>query len=667
MYFFFCSRLSCISLCVRLRVQYTITVRFPAFRLLVSVLRAQASQTDELFEPECRFMNEGRNCPKGSRLEHNILPTVVVFSHTFLLLLRLELRSILRRSVDANPHGSLSRQSPSSTVSHLIEQVLRIRFAAHSTIMRFNSKRIQISESHKNWELGAQLTVQTSSGQLTKMQVFSMKWFSLLVGITSTLAATVTRFGQAPVGPLRWEPPLPFISSASIDASKLGPACIQQFPSELNIQLFNNPQDPPQESEDCLFLNVWAPANVSQNNARKPVVIWIYGGGLVFGTASIPEYDGMSLAKNQDIVVVSINYRTNVFGFPSSPDLPLKGNNLGFMDQELAMTWVQQNIANFGGDPKQVTIMGQSAGGLSVAAALVRHPTNAPFRAGILLSGVIPDLVTTPSFATFNQVAAAAGCNQNPGPARLACLKGVPATTIRAFINGPGALLSYGTRLVDNLTTFADSIERVRSGDAAQVPIFIGNTQDDGTLFGAGLSNLTAFLNSALLAPAHIPPDFLRSIYPGLNDSAVIAASLRDLMFTCPASLWASGYVEAGVSSVFRYEYGPVFKDMQLFPMAGAWHSSELPELFGTFNATTATPNEVTLSKTFQTAVANFIKNPNTSPAPNWPKYKPGSNTQTLARLAYEGNVELGNVVMTAESDSADAPCQVWNQFLDFN
>ncbi|KAF5349361.1 hypothetical protein D9758_011788 [Tetrapyrgos nigripes] len=551
---------------------------------------------------------------------------------------------------------------------------------------------------------------QTSLGlsASTKMRTFA-KWFGLLLtGITSTLAATVTirttsgrlngveedggksafnvvqghresslillptqselnvnalqRFAQPPVGALRWEPPVPFISSASSDATKLGPSCIQQFPNELSIQLFNNAQNPPAENEDCLFLNIWAPST-SQGNKRKPVVIWLYGGGLTFGTGSLPAYDGTSIVKNQDILIVTLNYRTNVFGFPSSPDLPLRGNNLGFFDQELAMTWVQQNIANFGGDPTQVTIMGQSAGSASVSSAIVRFPKNPPFRAGILFSGPPRDLLPTPSFATFNQVAAAVGCNQNPGPARLSCLKRVPAATIKQFINGPGVLLAYGTPVVDNITTFTNGIERIRSGDVAQVPVFIGNTQDDGSLFAVGMSNLTAFLETL---PGQISPDLVRSLYPGLNDSAIVAAAGRDLSFTCGVSLSAAAFVEAGVS-VFRYEYGAVFPDLQLFPMAGAWHSSELPELFGTFNATTATPNEVTLSKTFQTVVANFIKNPNTSPAPNWPKYKPGSNTRTLAKLAYEGNVELRNVVMAVESDSADGPCQLWNRFLDLN
>jgi carboxylesterase 2 len=201
------------------------------------------------------------------------------------------------------------------------------------------------------------------------------------------------RFGQPPTGVFRWEPPIPFISNSTQRATVLGPSCVQQFTiasANLMENLFNNPQDPPVENEDCLFLNIWAPASPSED-VKKPVVVWIYGGSLEFGTASVPAYDGASIALNQNIVVISFNYRTNVFGFPGAPDLPLKANNLGFLDQELALQWVQLNIDRFGGDPDQVTIMGQSAGGYSVSGFIIRHPENPPFRAGIIFSGSAPD------------------------------------------------------------------------------------------------------------------------------------------------------------------------------------------------------------------------------------------------------------------------------------
>ncbi|KAJ7630562.1 Alpha/Beta hydrolase protein [Roridomyces roridus] len=468
------------------------------------------------------------------------------------------------------------------------------------------------------------------------------------------------RFGQAPIGDLRWEPPVAFISGGTQNATTLGPACVQQFPfavAALNEFLFNTPAPP--ESEDCLFLNVWAPTTAS----NLPVVLWIYGGALAFGTASIAEYDGLSMATNQNIILVSFNYRTNVFGFPGSPDLPLTGNNLGFLDQELAFKWVQDNIVQFGGDPKKVTIMGQSAGSESVSQAISRHtPSNAPFRAAIMLSASDVSMSPTPSFTSFNAFASAVGCTQSPGAARLACLKNISAPVIRNFTNGPtsGAFKP----IVDNSTEFADPLQRIRTGLTARVPFIAGNTQDDGTLFAVGLTNVSAFLQAefdGLVTPAQVQVLYT----PGLSDSAVIADVLRDFLFLCTSGLWANATSQAGVPNVFRYEYGAVFQDLQLFPNAGAWHSSELPMIFGTFNRTTATAAEATLSTTMQGIVGNFVKDPTVSPAPNWPKYVPGSTTKTLAKLAYNGNVEPSNVVQAVESDSIDGPCSLWNLFLD--
>ncbi|KAJ7648710.1 Carboxylesterase [Mycena polygramma] len=471
------------------------------------------------------------------------------------------------------------------------------------------------------------------------------------------------RFGQAPTGELRWAPPVPFNSTSAQNATVLPPACLQQFPfasSAFQQALFNTP--PPSENEDCLFLNVWAPS--TNTTEKKPVLFWLFGGGFIFGTGSLPLYDGTSLATNQDIVVVTINYRTNIFGFPGSSDLPLTENNLGFLDQELALQWVQQNIAQFGGDPNLVTIMGQSAGSGSVGLAIVRDRVNPPFRAGIMLSGAPVSASSTPSFASFDSFAATFGCNQTAGASRLACLRAIPASDIRNYTNGPdSASFSW---IVDNLTVFPNPLERIRAGATAKVPIILGNTENDGTIFTVGQTNLTAFL-AAELPGIPILPDYVRSLYPGENDTVVIADSDRDAGFRCPDELWANAVTRAGVSSVFRYSYGAVFADTQQFPGAGAWHSSEIGPLFGTFNRSTATTAEVTWSNTFQTAIANFVKDPTTPPAPTWPKYVPGPLAKTLAKLAYDGNVEPDNFVDAVASTSLDGPCDaLWDALLDF-
>ncbi|KAF7334265.1 Carboxylic ester hydrolase [Mycena sanguinolenta] len=416
------------------------------------------------------------------------------------------------------------------------------------------------------------------------------------------------------------------------------------FPSDLPSGafaefLFNNPSDPPQESEDCLFLNVWAPASAE----KKAVLVWIYGGSLAFGTASLPLYDGASLASNQDIVVVTFNYRTNVFGFPRSPELALSANNLGFLDQELAFKWVQDNIAQFNGDPLKVTIMGQSAGAESVGTALTRHtPSDAPFRSGILLSGAQTSTSPVPSFEAFNTFAVAMGCPQDPGPSRLSCLKQVPAATIRNFTNSQLSP-TFGP-LVDNTTFFADPLERIRTGLTARVPFMIGNLQDDGSFFALGQPDLA---------------DWLNITFPGVPLTPALVRSF-------PAQLWSSAAVSAGISNVYRYEYGAVFADLQVFPGAGAWHSSELFGIFGNFNTTTATASEVELFKTMQATIGNYIKDPTVSPAQNWPTYVPGNVTATLAAMAYSGNVRPDNFIQLETGDSIDGPCNaLWNEFLD--
>ncbi|TDL20063.1 alpha/beta-hydrolase [Rickenella mellea] len=472
------------------------------------------------------------------------------------------------------------------------------------------------------------------------------------------------RYGVSPTGELRWEPPVPFFSARRQNATTLGPSCVQQFAfavAAIEQALFNNPGGPPPpESEDCLFLNVWAPGS----GGKKPVVVWIHGGSLAFGTASLPAYDGTSIATNQDVIIVTINYRTNVFGFPGSPDLPIKGNNLGFLDQELALKWVQLNIANFGGDPKKVTIMGQSAGSSSVSAAVVRSVSNPPFRAAIMLSGALTSRSPAPSFTSFNALATGVNCTQAPGPKRLQCLKNVPTAAIKAYIDGPTSG-SFST-VVDNSTIFDDPLERIRTKQTARVPVLLGNMQDDGDFFTLGQTNLTAFLQT--FAGGAVPVAIVRALYPGLSDdSRIIAEVFKDVAFLCPAGLWSNALVGSGISSVFRYTYGAVFPDLQVFPNAGAWHGTELLELFGTYNRSTVTPAEVTLSQTWQTAFANFIKNPNADPSPEWVKYVPGNTTKTLARIAYNGNVDTNNFVELAESDSIDGPCAaVWNKLLDF-
>ncbi|KAH9959039.1 Alpha/Beta hydrolase protein [Russula compacta] len=395
-----------------------------------------------------------------------------------------------------------------------------------------------------------------------------------------------------------------------------------------------------------------------------------------YGTASLPKYDGTSFVKDQDVVFVSFNYRTNVFGFPTAEELPSSGRNLGLLDQELALAWVQENIAKFGGDKSKVTLMGHSAGSMSVSLAITRRNSSVvpPFRAGIMLSSAQVAMSPVLNFTIFDAFATAVGCTQPPGPSRLQCLRGVPAANISAYTNGPNTLyFVYEAILVSRLssasaTGFDDPLERIRTRQSAQVPILLGNMQNDGIVFALrDPQNLSVFVAEEF--GSRVTPDVVRGLYTGLNDSEVISAVERDVMFRCPSKLWADAFVSIGIKDVYRYTYGAVFADLQFPPATGAWHGSELPILFGTYDCSTATAAEVELSHSFQTALANFAKNPANSPAPNWPSYNP--SLPTLAKIAYHGNhaghvLKVCSFITGRTNRMQDGPCSVWDQFLDY-
>ena len=185
-------------------------------------------------------------------------------------------------------------------------------------------------------------------------------------------------YAAPPVGDLRWKPPQPVVAWDGVrDATVTGPICMQVGPPALGAQ------DGPQ-SEDCLVLNVWAP---KETDAPLPVIVWIHGGGFFNGSSFLPTYDGTRFAEN-GVVLVSINYRLNVFGFFSHPALSTESphgasGNYGLMDMVAALEWVRDNIAAFGGDPNQVTIFGESAGGGAVMSVMLMPQSEGLFHRAI--------------------------------------------------------------------------------------------------------------------------------------------------------------------------------------------------------------------------------------------------------------------------------------------
>ena len=292
------------------------------------------------------------------------------------------------------------------------------------------------------------------------------------------------RYAAPPEGALRWTPPqTPAVPSGPVVAAIPGPACPQPASTA-----------PLPQSEDCLFLNVYVPAR-EPADSKRPVFVWIHGGALVTGTGAI--YDPSVMVAENDIVVVTINYRLGALGWLVEPGLLAAGSsffqnpgdagNYGLMDQQFALQWVRRNIARFGGDPRKVTIGGESAGGLSVMSNLASTTTaSGLFRGAIIESGtyMLHDL---PSQTVYGAIFgarfdAALGCSP---PSDADCLRAAPVASVLAAQNevfgANGISPDFGTRVLP--IALKDALSQ---GDFIRVPVLQGTNANEGRLFEPG-------------------------------------------------------------------------------------------------------------------------------------------------------------------------------------
>ncbi|KPI35427.1 Cocaine esterase [Cyphellophora attinorum] len=528
----------------------------------------------------------------------------------------------------------------------------------------------------------------------------------VVIGVTEPLLiapdVSVTKFLGIPFAdePVRWSPPQPATPwPTPLAATTVGPACIQEFPypeayRARIMRLFNTPNGAPapEESEDCLSLNVFAPPSAvpgsngwhdwSDSNEPLPVLFWIYGGSLRFGYGGSPAYDGSNLAAQNNVIVVTINYRTNIFGFPGASILPKGEQNLGYLDQRLALDWVQRNIAQFGGDPTKVTIFGESAGALSIDALLTQAPTNdagtLPFRAAILESGTgslrspIPDFGFWWKNASLTLGCGAAGDD-------LECMRALPATTIKDAIERN--IISTWPPVPDNVT-FAEYPRQNRLDstaadlhDFARVPILIGSNAEEGRLYSIDVTSLYAYINASFPNPTNNPA--ISSLVQTLNETYTavstdpfisVAALVTDSTFQCPAAIVGRETAQVGVPT-YRYYYNASFPNLELFPRAGVWHSSEVPVVFETFPQGTATQWQKDLSAGIGKIWADFAREPATGGGGDLPGLPELAVLGGGAR-AENGDSDRGDgqVVKVVGGDvigEVDARCGIWEAVYD--
>ncbi|WP_234009123.1 carboxylesterase/lipase family protein [Deinococcus sp. NW-56] len=448
-------------------------------------------------------------------------------------------------------------------------------------------------------------------------------------------------FAAPPVGDRRWRAPQPpALWVGERDASRPGNACLQPARADGGGGGVRG-------SEDCMYLNVTAPANAR----NAPVMVWVHGGSFRSGAGS--DYDARVLAREQGVVVVTVNYRLGALGFLAAPEL-LEGRtvgNYGLLDQQAALRWVRANAASFGGDPRNVTLFGESAGGMSVCAQLASPGAAGLFDKAILQSGpCTPEINTVPvtqALKTGAAYARALGCPEGDA----ACLRRVPAerllTTQVPGTRAPGTVALppvYGDGTVP-----VGPAEAFRRGEVHRVPLIVGSNQDEGTLFVAPLGaqrDLPRWQYVVLVAllerwnAPRVLANYATRDYETVGLAA--AAIAGDGLFACPVNDLSRDL--ARVTPVYAYEFRDRTAPINLpatatVPRYGAYHAAEIISVFGTplpglASPAQFTPAQADLARTIRAYWGNFARtgNPNGVGVPGWTRLDPArGNVLSLA------------------------------------
>lgn len=393
-------------------------------------------------------------------------------------------------------------------------------------------------------------------------------------------------FAAPPVGPRRWkapEAPLPWSGVRAAD--RFAPACMQNA-AGARLPWTEEFMHQGAVDEDCLYLNVWTTAG---RGARRPVFVYIYGGGFNEGSGSVAIYDGEALAK-KGLVVVTFNYRVGVLGFLAHPDLATESphaasGNYGLLDQVAALRWVQSNIAAFGGDPANVTIAGQSAGAMSVYLLTASPRTRGLFHRAIAQSGpgglASFGVGSARSLAQSRSVAAQAGAAwaKALGVTSLAALRAKPARELMAPVAGAPAV-RFGP-VIDGWLLTEDVDTVYANGRQQDVPMLTGMNADEGSAFpGYGTATAASFRDQARTRFGERAPQFL-SLYPAASDGDAARAQVRSAREGALVALQQLALQRAATAKTPAYLY--YFERAIPWPehsQYGAFHTGEVPYVF---------------------------------------------------------------------------------------
>ena len=461
-------------------------------------------------------------------------------------------------------------------------------------------------------------------------------------------------YAAPPVGERRWLPPEPVEPWSGVRLAQSNATAAPQNPDDTPI---TEPPEPEPQNEDCLYLNIWTPAT---DDGRRPVLFWIYGGAFSTGSGSSPIYNGRTLSRRGNVVVVTINYRLGLLGFLNLNEvtrgkIPATGNE-GLLDQIAALKWVRDNIAAFGGDPDNVTIFGESAGGISVGCLLAAPQARSLFHKAIPQSGAAS---TAQPLDVAVQVAQEfldiVGLNASD-------VNALRSLTVEKLLTAQEELsarmgrsdLKTGMPLqpvIDGSTLPSLPLDAVRGGSASQIPVLVGSTLDEWTLFATIDHNLPRLDQAHLVERLHrrIPAEYVEGLiesYSRARDKRgapttppdLFLAIQGDRVFRMPAIRLAEAQQRHNVPA---YSYLFTWRSPILGGTLGACHALELGFLFGTYeeNFSGKGPAADALARNIQDAWLAFARNgdPSCESLGKWPSY--GERRQTMI-LGEECHVE---------------------------
>jgi para-nitrobenzyl esterase len=465
------------------------------------------------------------------------------------------------------------------------------------------------------------IAVTTASGKVTGVKSGGLRVFK---GVP---------YAEPPVGALRLRAPVPVKPwTQTLQATAFGPACPQESLLVAGAASM---------SEDCLTLNIWAHDNAT---AGYPVMFWIHGGAFTLASSAQAMWEASNLATDGKVVVVSINYRLGALGFLAIPELKAEDpqgrvGNLGIQDQVEALRWVKKNIRAFGGDPGNVTVFGESAGGISLCALLGAPAADGLYQRGISESGTGCNLFLkadektaygAPAFAQGAEYLKKLGCADAPD--RLACLRKLPAEEfpkLWAFTDLMGGSMALSLwPVVDGAFIPKIPLERMRAGEAPKLDFIFGSNQDEGSLFSMSQVIVTRdelrkkFLQFG--GGDEALADKLMNIYNAVDfplpKNAYVAA-MGEVIFGCGTLAAAQTMGKRG--RVYYFQKAPVAIDLLL----GTMHAVDVLYVFGSFGAMGLIPSlaDLAVEATVQKAWSSFARTGTPDFPIAWPPYDAGA------------------------------------------